>query len=160
MKPGAMTFLSGAALLIPATVGMFLTGGPTVLGPLPALTVIPTFALGIPATPVPTLLFFAWNPALFKGSVTMPKRTYWLFIAAAVLNAVWFAAGWKFGLHYQGATYTYSVCAINVAWIAILGTILMRSHKANLSFASNIFAHWLLFAWLAWFAFPYLGELP
>jgi hypothetical protein len=27
-------------------------------------------------------------------------------------------------------------------------------------FRFSLFLHWTLFAWLAWCAFPYMGELP
>jgi hypothetical protein len=32
--------------------------------------------------------------------------------------------------------------------------------KRQPSFGRNLLAHWLLFVWLGWYAFPYLGELP
>jgi hypothetical protein len=35
-----------------------------------------------------------------------------------------------------------------------------RALPKSKSFASNLIFHWLLFAWLGWFAFPYLGESP
>jgi hypothetical protein len=165
MKFNWITLLSGMALLAPAWIGLFLSGVPTVFAPLPALTVIPAFLLvsghlTFVAVTIPTLLFFAWHPALFKGSNIFPKRTYVLFTAVAVLNAICFIGGWKFGLEYQGARYTYAVCAINVAWTAGLGMLLWRCRRITMSFTYNLVVHWLLFAWLAWYAFPYLGELP
>jgi hypothetical protein len=32
--------------------------------------------------------------------------------------------------------------------------------KRQPSFRGNLLSHWFLFARLAWYAFPYLGELP
>jgi hypothetical protein len=165
MKSNWITLISGMALLAPASIGQFLTGVPTVFAPSPALTEIPgdlldSRHLTVAAVTIPTLLFFAWHPALFKGSNIFPKRTYVLFTTVAVLNAIWFIGGWKFGLEYHGALYTYAVCAINIVWIAVLGTLLWRYRTPNVSFTSNLVVHWLLFVWLAWYAFPYLGELP
>ncbi len=160
MKPAPVTLLSGIALLVLAFLGTFHTGVPTVCAPLPALIVIPSFILGIPALIVPSVLFFAWHPALFKGSNTFPKRTHVVFVALVVLSAVWFIIGWRFGLQYEGVRYTYIVCAVNVVWIAVLAALLWQCRRKNISFASNLLVHWVLFAWLAWWAFPYLGELP
>jgi hypothetical protein len=72
---------------------------------------------------------------------------------------VWFIIVWKFGLQYEGTKYTYRVCAVNALWIAVLAALLWRSRRKDISFISNLAVHWLLFAWLAWYAFPWLGEL-
>jgi hypothetical protein len=63
-------------------------------------------------------------------------------------------------LEYQGARHTYVVCIVNAAWIAFLWLIFARYWKREPSFKINLLLHWVLFAWLAWYAFPYLGELP
>jgi len=132
---------------------------------MPALTVIPAFILmnaGLHriAVVAPVIFFFLWNPNLVRGQVEIPKRTYFLFAGTVLLTFVWFIGDWKFGLQYQGARFTYSVCAINAVWIFFLGSFLIRARKRSPSFAQNLALHWLLFAWLAWYAFPYLGELP
>jgi len=132
---------------------------------MPVLTVIPAFFLssaglhGI-AVAVPTIFFLLWNPQLFRGGPEVPKRTYFLFGGAILLSIAWFVASWKFGLQYQGRRFTYSMCVINALWILFLGLLFARSRKGNQSFTSSLILHWLLFAWLAWYAFPYLGELP
>jgi hypothetical protein len=112
------------------------------------------------AVAVPTIFFLLWNPQLFRGQSEIPRRTYALFVGAILLNVVWFLGGWKFGLQYQGTRFTYSVCAINAVWILFLAVFLVRARKGSRSFANSLASHWLLFAWLAWYAFPYLGELP
>jgi hypothetical protein len=40
------------------------------------------------AVAVPTILFFVWNPGLFRGNDAVPKRTYVLFLLATVLDIV------------------------------------------------------------------------
>jgi hypothetical protein len=65
----------------------------------------------------------------------------------------------KYGVIYRGALYTALVYVINAIWLASLWWAVVRCQRQP-SFARNLFSHWLLFAWLAWYAFPYLGELP
>jgi len=165
MKPAWVTLISGLLLLIPASVGLFLTGIPALLCPLPCLTVVPAFLLSgmhleHAAVVIPVILFFAWNPSLFRGSSTIPKRTYVLLVIAAVISVIWFIAGWKDGLQYQGPTYMHYICVLNIAWLVGLGAFLLLRRKSDSSFASNLVFHLLFFAWLGWYAFPYLGELP
>ena len=135
------------------------------LSPLPALTVLPAFflsgwPLSLAAVTVPVLLFFAWNPGLFRSHAKIPKRSYILLLVATVLSVIWFVSGWNYGLKYQGARYTHMIFNLNVAWIGCLGVLFTRASRVGTSFKTNLFLHWMLFAWLAWFAFPYLGELP
>jgi len=157
MKANQVTVLAGIGLIVPAAAGLVF--------PLSAFVIIPAFFLDswhstYFTVAIPTLLFFAWNPALFKSSNALPKRTYGLYIAVVVLSAAWFVVGWKDGLQFQGRYYTVAVCATNVVWDVVLGVILWRYQRTNRSFAYNLTIHWVLFAWLAWWAFPYLGELP
>jgi hypothetical protein len=165
MKANSATVISGMALLAPSSIGLFLTGIPTVFAPLPTLTVLPAFALsschlGIFAITIPSLLFFVWNPGLLKGTDRIPQRTYALLVVVVTLDAMWFVGGWRYGLQYQGPLYTRAVCALNVLWIALLGLMCVRSLRKEPSFKANLAFHWVFFAWLAWYAFPYLGELP
>jgi hypothetical protein len=159
------TISAGLALLVPASIGLFASNVPSILGPFPALTVLPAFLLSGQgmwrvAVAVPTLCFFAWHPGLFRGDTKMPKRSYVLLIILILLAIADFVTSWNWGLQYQGAHYTHVVCAVNIAWVALLALAFARSWKRPPSFAYSLFLHWMLFAWLAWCAFPYLGELP
>jgi len=162
MKSGLATVIVGLSLLIPACIGLLITGAPTTLGPFPGMTVIPALFLSsrVVGVAVPSVLFFIWNPGLFRGESKIPKRSHWLLAVATVLSVIWFVMGWKYGLQYQGAGYVYKVCVANVAWVAFLGGVFARYREGETSFKLNLALHWLLFAWLAWYAFPYLGELP
>jgi hypothetical protein len=159
------TIAAGLGLLIPASIGLLASDVPTILAPFPLLTVLPAFLLsgvGIykVAVGVPMLLFFAWHPGLFRGHAKVPKRSYVLLIILILLAVADFAWGWNWGLQYQGSQYTHTVCAINFAWAVFLILAFARSWKKPPSFAYSLFLHWMLFAWLAWYAIPYLGELP
>jgi hypothetical protein len=158
-----MTFLVGLSLLGPAWIGLSSVGVPTLLHPLPALTVLPILLMHLHPLIVLTLLvvlFFAWNAALFQGNTIVPKRSYIVFAVATVLSVPWFVLGWKFGLQYEGPHYTHQVCALNALWITALCIMLLRRWKRESTYGASLAVHWMLFAWLSWYAFPYLGELP
>jgi hypothetical protein len=162
-KDRVAVILSGLTLLIPASLGLLVSRVPTIFCPFPSLTVLPgfvLFALHPGAVIVPPLLFLAWNPGLFRSEGQLPRRSRWLLVITIVLSMFWFFLGWRDGLHYQGATYVYSVALANVVWSGVLLAIFARYRGAEPSFKASLVFHWILFAWLAWYAFPYLGELP
>jgi hypothetical protein len=76
-----------------------------------------------------------------------------LFARFTALSAVDFALGWKWGLKYEGPEYMAIVFSINVAWVGFLGLAFRRCWKASPSFRTSLFVHWMLFAWLCWYAF-------
>jgi hypothetical protein len=83
-----------------------------------------------------------------------------LFGVTTALNIAYFIVSWKWGLQYQGIRHVHAVSAINLVWAGVLGLGFVRSWKRTSSFTVSLLLHWMLFAWLAWYAFPYLGELP
>jgi hypothetical protein len=157
------TLLTAMGLLIPASIGLSLSGAPTIFSPFPALTFIPALLLvqwhlEYAVVLLPALLFLLWNPQLFRAEGKIPKRSYVLFGLIAALSVVDFAVSWKSGLQYHGAKYTAIVCSINVAWIGFLSFVFRRGLNTTPSFLTSLFVHWMLFAWLCWYAFPSLGE--
>lgn len=159
------TFLAGVGLLIPASLGLLVAGVPTKLCPLPLLTIIPAFVLSTwrlhyAAVTVPMILFFLWHPGLFHGEIGIPRRSYALVAGATLLSVLYFISGWRLGLEYQGAEHTRFVCVVNIAWVAFLIFAFGRTWKSGTTFWTGLMLHWAVFAWLAWYAFPYLGELP
>ena len=162
MKSNHLTSLAGLSLLVPALFWiLFAQQGPSAFYPYPALMFLPAlFGLGRAAVAVPMVLLFAWNPSLFDGGAVAPKRSLVLLLVATLLDALWFVVGWKDGLLMQGAKYNYFVCGVNVVWIASLWMLFARGRKPAPSFKLNFLFHWMLFTWLAWYAFPFFGELP
>jgi hypothetical protein len=158
MASAALTLMAGICLVIPALTGLS-AGEPRPLSPMPMLVVIPTFVLHVGAMFIPVAFFFAWNPNLFRGEATVPKRTYWLLGITILLNVAWFVSGWKWGVQFEGMRYVRIVGITNAAWAALLVALFAVFRKRE-SFKKNLFLHWMLFAWLSWYAFPYLGELP
>jgi hypothetical protein len=163
MKRDVVTLTSGLTLVIPAWIGV-VTPAPTPLHPMPLLTVVPAFILWgwnfRAAVVVPVGLFFAWNPKLLVGSARIPKRSYALLVVLTVLTIVSFVEGWPLGLRYQGLEYTRLVCALNCVWLACIWSIAVHASRVGPSFKLNLLFHWIVCAWLSWYAFPYLGELP
>ena len=164
-KSAVATLIAGLGLLVPASMGLLVSNVPTILCPFPAMTVLPAFLLSDlhlwkVAVVVPMLFFFVWHPGLLRGEPKIPKRSYGLLLIAILLSIADFVTSWNWGLHYQGPKYTHVVCAVNVAWAVFLSFSFVRAWKNSPTFKSSLFLHWMLFAWLAWYAFPYLGELP
>lgn len=106
----------------------------------------------------PSLFFLLWNPQLFRADGNVPKRSYVLLAALSALSTVDFAVSWKWGLFYQGPPYTAVICSINIAWVGFLALAFRRSFKTITTFRTSLFLHWMLFAWLSWYAFPWLRE--
>ena len=166
MKCRWLTLAVGCGLVVPAS-NLLLSGAPTLLCPMPFLTVAPAFVLASLPSPlpywtavvVPSLLFFVWSPGLFRCQTQIPRRSWVLLSVLTALTVVWFIVSWKFGLEYQGHQFTRVVCAVNALWLVLLWLVLYQRWR-HPSFTGNLLFHWILFAWLAWYAFPYLGELP
>jgi len=164
-KSAVATLISGLGLLVPASMGLLVSNVPTILCPFPAMTPLPAFLISDLhlwkfAVVVPMLFFFVWHPGLLRGEPKIPKRSYGLLLIAILLSIADFVTSWNWGLHYQGPKYTHVVCAVNVAWAVFLSFSFVRAWKNSSTFKASLFLHWMLFAWLAWYAFPYLGELP
>jgi hypothetical protein len=99
------------------------------------------------------------EPRAFSRQYRYPEAPWILLAVLTVLTAVYFVGSWNYGLKYQGRRFTYSICALNAGWLVLLWTaFILRGNTP--SFVRNLALHWLLFAWLGWYAFPYLGELP
>jgi hypothetical protein len=162
MKASYQTVAVGFGLVLLAWIGCFSNGTPTLVCPVPTITIVP--AVLVPryshlpywlAILVPAVLFLAWNPGLFRGNLQVPKRSWVLLITLTALSVAYFVGSWRYGNQYQGREYTVAICAVNF----VLWAILCRSSRLC-SFRANLLFHATLFAWLAWYAFPYLGELP
>ena len=167
MKASYQTVAVGFGLVLLAWIGCFSNGVPWLICPMPAITILPAFFLASPlfrlpyrlAVLVPALLFFAWNPGLFRGKRQIPRRSWVLLIILSALSVAYFTGSWRQGYQFQGREYTVVICAVNLVWLVILWAILYRVSGLS-SLSANLFFHALLFSWLAWHAFPYLGELP
>lgn len=165
MNQRALAIILGLSLVLPAWVGLFSAGVPTLYCPMPTMTLVPALALSslklqTAAVLIPMIFFFLWNPGLIiREQSNMPKRTVGLVGLLSMLTTVDFVLEWKYGLQYRGTEHTIVVYSLNVLWLAVLWWTVIRAWRRP-SFWANLLSHWVLFAWLGWYAFPYLGELP
>lgn len=104
------------------------------------------------------LVFCAWCLPLFKGSPIIPIRSLLLLVCTVVLSATNLILGYDDGLRFQGRAYVFGVIAISVTCWIVLATLagFARRHPMQ---HWNIGFHTALFAWLAWYSLPALGEL-
>ena len=104
-----------------------------------------------------TLAFVAWSHFLFSGQGATPRRSLVLFIILAALSTIDLSSGWRYGLKYHGLVHTIIVVGYN---LLAVGCFFYRANRRSLRFSLNLTFHAGLFSWLAWCAFPWLGELP
>jgi hypothetical protein len=145
-KSALATAMAGLGLLIPASMGLLVSGFPTIWCSLPMLTMtvaVPLADRGLwhAAVVVPMLCFFVWHPGLFRGESKVPWRSFVLLIIIILFSVAYFVASWKRGLQYQGSRFTHAVCAVHAAWAAFLALAFARSWKEPSSFSCNLFVH-------------------
>jgi hypothetical protein len=144
-----------------------LPGVPKVYAPLNLLVLIPWFlcasVLGsagfFVAIAVVPVFFCLWCWPVLRGCATLPARSIVLLVSAVALSALSLILGSRYGVEYQSVGYVIGVAIINVACWGLLGGLALLARRRP-SFGCNLGFHAALFAWLAWGAFPYLGELP
>jgi hypothetical protein len=164
MNSRLLVIVAGLSLVVIGWTGLLSAGVPTLYCPMPTLTVLPAFLLAERRLPpaallVPVVLFFAWFPGLLMhGQSRVPKRTVGLIGALSILTIVDFSVQWNRGIEYRGPQFTMVILAINLIWLTMLWWVTVRAVRQP-SFKATLLTHWLLFAWLSWYAFPYLGEV-
>jgi hypothetical protein len=102
--------------------------------------------------------FCVWSLSALHGGTTIPNRSLILMIVAVALSAIWWVIGFDVGIKYNGATYVAGITTINLACYAVMG-VLAIAGRLHPTYARNLMFHGVLFGWLAWMAFPYLGEI-
>ena len=115
-----------------------------------------SYLLAITVVP---LLFFWWSRPVMRGDAILPTRSIALLFLAVISSAAWLIFGAEYGVEYQSRDYVLGVTVINaISWVVIgLLALIARRHP---NYVYNLAFHTVLFAWLAWCAFPYMGELP
>ena len=168
-----------AGALVIGLVAIGALAGPEPWAPIPMTFVVPVFELqhfldrrGFPTLPpivgeedvywVPVFAvgsFLLTALPLFRRQVRRPLLSLALYVVAAAVDALFLIANWHEGAARQGPVYTLIVVAANTLLavaLALLALRLIRSPRAVTAWAFHI----VLFLWLSWVAFPWLGELP
>jgi len=151
------TLLAGGIVMALSSSSLLL--GPTVLSPYPAMMLIPTFEVGWVAAALPPIVFWLWCFQLFRGEPLVPLRSAVMLAVLSLLTPAYFIARWDDGLQFDGLFWVLGVAFINALMIGWLWKLLYHARKSA-SFHASLLFHGVLFAWLAWSAFPNLGELP
>jgi hypothetical protein len=168
-------FIVSAALVLLAGAVSIYHGAPALWSPLPLLVVLTGFALSelpinrpdfpfreltlslLASIPI-TAAYFAWS-ALPVAASRIPARSVVLLTLVAMLSLVFFLGSWSYGVTYQGLFHTIAVATINGAFV-LVAVLVVVLHRRSPTYTLSLVFHWALFLWLAWFAFPWLGELP
>ena len=150
-------------------------GIPTLWSPYPLMNVIPGFLVGAtplnsPSLPFRTLalsliaacpialFFWLWVRPTSARTEHIPRRSKIFLVAVLVLSVAYFVASWEYGTKYQGLLHTIVLSLFNTAF-ALTCLLLWRSNQGLPRKAKVEAYHGILFCWLAWCAFPILGEL-
>ena len=166
-------FACGIMILFAGTASV-LHGMPAIWSPMPLLVVIPSFLIGatpirrvadlpfgdlifsaLAAAPI-TIAYFAWSIGPVATS-KIPVRSVVLLALTAVFTLVSLFVGWKAGVRSQGLTHTIAVAVVNFL-LAAATFFALVIHSKSPSYGLSLCFHGTLFLWLAWFAFPWLGE--
>ncbi|HVZ95135.1 MAG TPA: hypothetical protein VG797_11565 [Phycisphaerales bacterium] len=153
---GGLVIASGLAAL------SIHNGAPNEWSPFPIPGVLLVFLSGeLWLWPLATgALYLIWTLPLWTSKPQPGWIPFFLFLAVAALDVAWLAANAsKYGLKYQGIDHVIVVSVLNGVFIA--------AGIAAWVTARHVHSYWLkalFFAivgwWIAWCAFPYLGELP
>ena len=146
---------------------------PTIYSPFSLTVVLPTFYiydLGkilpsflsflpvILARCIVPLFFIAWSHKLYSNTCKIPRRSIILFSMMIILSFISLFGSWNYGIEYQGKFHTIAMYGLNlIFWVVMIFLYLLNRKKP--SFKISFIFHWISFAWLAWVAFPWLGEL-
>jgi len=118
----------------------------------------PTICLTLTAMVIP-LFFLLWTAPATWCAAKPPTRTIVLSLLMVLLSAASVILGFSYGVEYQGWGYVIGVVIISVIfWVAILALAVIAVRSKRVKW--NVAFHIVFFAWLAWYAIPYMGELP
>jgi hypothetical protein len=131
----------------------FLVLGPTWLAePLGRVAIV----VGLMFVPLSCVL---WCLPIFKGAPDVPVRSLVLFALAISLSALNLVMGYEYSLRWQGRPYAIGVVLISILMWSFLASLAWLAWRRRTPALNNAF-HISLFAWLAWYSLPTLGELP
>ena len=147
------------ALVSSQALDMFGGGSPALSAPAPFILVLPmVFGVPLPLVAIGWMVaFWLCSRSLFRGEPTIPRYLPWLLIAVAVLSAAWYLYGFGFAIQYWGLKYAVGCLSLSVMMLAACSLAIWRSRRSP-TFAGAFLAPFLLFWWLASYAFPWLGE--
>lgn len=148
-------FLIGIAAIAPIPFNPF-----SLVIALPALIAGETyFGLGAAvASFIISLAFVQCARRVQRLQRPVPRSSRIAFAIVLVLSIAYAVVGWQTTAQYQGlARANMLVVQAILPPLALL--IVARVMRDNVTFLRSIVLHWIGFAWLAWSAFPWYGEM-
>jgi hypothetical protein len=145
---------------------------PAYLYPVPSLLAIPAFLVGLSlggrrghiammtiASALGPLLFWLWSYQLFTGEANFPVRTFVLCLLLVAANVAWLNHFRIIGIRERGESGYRSIANVSVIGAVAAVGLAVVAYSLHV-FEVSLLAHWVLFAWLNWSAFPWLTEAP
>lgn len=154
-------FVIASLSLIPISLLSLIGGIPPAPDYAPSSLLVSFFIMIMPVHfmgyVMPSLLFVLWNWYVFKGRNTVPLRTTIAFFLLLVSNGWFISTTWSYSISYHGIPWTHWIGKNNAIAMVVLIACWISAIKLKTSAANLVFS-WVLFAWLCWCAFPWMGE--
>lgn len=151
----ALTVAGGLALPFPASLATW-TGLPRPWAPFPIVLLAPIAKDYDILVWLTSILFWTLGVRLLLGHSILPFYSALVLLLLAIANGLWLALCFRTGKRYQRPAHTGIVVLANAVFSGTLVGIAWRGRRRP-SYAKSYAFHWLLAAWIAWYAFPYLG---
>jgi len=154
-------FLGGILVVAVAAFWGCRDGFPSLFSTLSLPSVLLLWTVSPPVWVCPVLyvtLFSIWAYP-YSREPQKPKRSLYFGAVVGLLSLAYFIYGYRYALEYQGAVYFWGV---SIFGAALFASAMLTSFAAvrKGARAMQIVSDAILFSWLAWLAFPYMGELP
>ncbi len=147
---------------------------PSIFSPYSAIVLWPMWSLpymlNIPMSEIPkdlglvfgilplTILYYIWTFAFIKRPYVICKPTKYLALILVALSVVFLIANYEEGVIFRGPLYPLVICCLSAILVGCM-VILFNHNKRKPSLNTSLGFNVLLFSWLGWIAFPWIGEL-
>ncbi len=102
-------------------------------------------------------LYLVWSFYFINTKFKISKPTVILSIILIILSVIANISSYQYGVRYQGFPHTILMYSYNLVFLLVLA-IAYKANKSNPNQNNCLGYNILLFSWLGWCAFPYLGE--
>ena len=150
--------IGSIVVAIGACLGSSTDGDPSLSSTLSLPFVLVTWMAAEPLWVFPVLSvagFIAWTLPYSERSEES-KRSLYAGTLVGILSLVYYGLGYSSELEYQGPDYFYSAAAIGAMVFASAMLLLLRARKKK-NPSLRVAGTAILFCWMSWLAFPYLG---
>lgn len=108
---------------------------------------------------VPSIGFLATTWPTVRGRGSLSSLSVSAYLVAILLVIVWFVGGWGYGVKYQGQGYVLLFSTLNILATACMLRLIWLL-KRNPQVGKKMLLMCFTWFWVAWIAFPWLGEVP